>query len=196
MPLDSQNTKNDVVWTATTTQSWTINYWTHWWVDCADFTNWWYIVTNTLNIPWQWTFLMWVNNINWYSWTWNKWAIWRIDNWNVWLSYNSSWYYAWEDNTYFNKSDKNKRFLLVYCNTSNTSYKKQYIFDWTNLSSISAINNSQWLNTALTMWFWNEKSGWQQRFLWYLSQAIFENKLRTEQEILNYIRKTKWKYGY
>ena len=198
MPLNSTYTKNDVKW-HTTTAWWTIRYWVYGGVDCADFTSWWWIETNNIAIPWQRTFLIRVNNINWTSWnTQNKGAIWRVNSWNAWLSFqdwSSYWYYARENNTFFNKREKSKRYLLIYCNGSSSSNKKQYLYDWSTLTQISCTNNAESLNTSKVFAFWNENySNWTQKFLWYLSQAIFENKIRTEEEIRSYINKTKNHY--
>lgn len=50
---------------------------------------------------------------------------------------------------------------------------------------------------APTWWSLWAKFGstYSEKFNWYISEAIFENKVRTDQEIADYYNQTKWNYG-
>ncbi len=208
LPLDSTNTKNDTYWWNTTTQLWTVRYWTYWWVDCADFTTWWCIYSNMLNWVSTYTVLIWANNINWNSasnWYW--WNVFCVSkSWGsyqpwiyYWNSSSSNWYFAFYANNsswdiYFNTNTKNHWFLLAMCISSST--KKAYLFgDWSykELDISNSTTNSQYVQ----IWgiiYNNLTERTDRRFYWYLSNLIIENKVWTDQEIQDYYNLTKWNY--
>ena len=194
MPLNSTNTKNDIIWWHTTTQWGTVSYGTYWWVDCMNVTWEWYVWISSMTLPQQYTIIQRVNNINWWSYHWQPSnPLWRNLDFlspRMWLSYNSSWYYSYEQNSYFWVSDRNKWFLVA-ISISNGSWTSYLM--WANISKTWNVTSAPNWNTS-TLRIWCSVEYIDQYFLWYISNVIIENRARTADEISEYYNQTKSNY--
>lgn len=181
----------------TITQTWTVTKWDIWY-----YFNWWYLTTSSFVWP---------------SWN-NTMSIWIKPNWAM------SWYqcffskYYWSNSSpyitsnlvihsgnsnviHFQTANSSKTIAAADCTATFWSWQLiVWVFDWSyvriykNWTLIASTAQTWWTysnNTPLSIgnFLWNT-----QLYYWYLSDAIFESKARTEAEIQEYYNRTKWAY--
>ena len=195
LPFDTTNTKNDMSNNHRTTTQWgSVVYGTYQGVNCWNFEGQWYVQVATWNIPSQYTIIVRANNTQWYySWDW-KMIDFRISWWNetiIWFSTNWRWSSKlWQ----FNNSTQNKWFMFALkCNWWSGTCRM--LWQWVDLTiSWSWLINNQ---TPAAFNFWNEynNASWTPRyFKGLISQAIMEQWLRTDADIIKHYNKLKNKY--
>lgn len=199
-PLTSSTTVNDMSWNNRNwTKYWTINFSTYGWVNCAYFNG----GSNYIQVPYDsWmstssiTISLWAKTLEYNG---NRWLVYKWQfTWQNWIYAiaitNVSWnYFDWRINTtphWCNVFDWNNIWthILVDFNWSTWHVYKNWIL-------ISTFSQSQSISSdtnKLILWaYWNSSYC----FYWYLSNIIFEKKIRTQAEITEYFNKTKSIYG-
>lgn len=201
-PLDTINTINDLSWNNhTLSNRWNVTFWIYDWVDCANFAAsnpaWLYnssdnIITDNM----QYTYLAWINPD-----TTNSWSDWpRLFcslSWNTaygWLfiwwmrQHNEAaapwWVTDWPSLT------SGWQLICIVWDLSDGSY------DWyKNGSFVISDTWFTWARNWILIWAHETNtSNVVDRYVWYMSKVIFENRQWTAQEILNYYNNTKWYY--
>lgn len=200
-PLDSINTVNDLSWNNyNLTGDGVYNFWTNWWVNCCYISNGSFKVNiSSIWDNWWQTVSIWYYEVstpiydNWViAWFWKDVqavmngllrAKWRPDskNWIVWFN--------WVNNSIASTAAYNTNLWQwnYYCYTYYNWAGKLYV-NWVLVSSLLGSSTSRNLITI-------SRYGDDPRSInWYISNAIFENKERTAQEISDYFNQTKWNY--
>lgn len=207
-PLTSSTTVNDMSGNnRNLTNNWWITFWTNWWIDCASFSssnNIWLTLSSTwltwnpiftlsafINRKWYTTqisksqvFMIWPVNSSaadvWVAINWDNWANNEYQYWSWWVSDVNTWAY----------NSANEWELVTF--TNDWTNKALYI-NWTKVKEWSLNINITWWN--LTIWsFPTAYTNTWQRFYWYMSNVIIENKVWTATEVLNYYNLTKSNY--
>lgn len=201
-PLDSTNTVNDMKgsWTAYNLVNSNITFWVYQWVDCAYFNSansksWLYYNLSTQIIP---------NT----AFTWNCW-MYKISN----SSYNPRLCSSYSGNPYWILM--NSSWKIVLWSTSSTNWydipawvRVMFTVTWSfsnwqfsiyeNSIPVKTVswtwyNNGYWLNIG-----WLDANGssseTSDKFNWYMSRWILENKIWQQDEITNYFLSTKSLY--
>lgn len=164
------------------------------WVTCANFKDQspYWLSRSTWNIitAWPYTYLCRINRTWW--WPYNPRIFWWNNEW--WMLYIVSWgkYSVEYPNYWWWIPDSSWRHLICFTWNMSTwefsSYK-----DWSFIASWTS--SVRWARTWLVIWTteWNYSLS-DDRFIWQMSNVIFENKQRTAQEISDYYDQTKWDY--
>ena len=199
-PLDSINTVNDLSWNNyNLTGDGAYNFWTNWWVNCCYISNGSFKVSiSSIWDNWWQTVSIWYYEVsaptydNWViAWFWKDSqavinglyrAKWRPDskNWIVWLN----WVNSVASTAVYNT---NLWQWNYYCYTYYNWTGKLYV-NWALVSSLLGSSTSRNLITI------SRYGGDPRSINWYISNAIFENKARTAQEISDYYDQTKSLY--
>lgn len=200
------------LWTYTWTfapTTWTITYWEYWWINCAYLQNSFLLWSKTQNLWTTLTISMWLQ----YTWSSTTYglassAYWSSDGkssywWRLakgssptkYVFMTSNWASS-TNNSVVSTTTPNKSawyHLLVVQSWWNCSVYVNWIKEWTwalSLTSQDAYPCIWW--TAV--YYWSTLN--TDKFYWYLSEAIIEDKARTQEEITSYFNSTKWDYGY
>lgn len=193
-PLDSTNTLNDLSWhNYTLTNSWSVAFWTNQGVDCAWFTSWggsswsrWLYRTSDLIIPngSDYTFNVWL-----YKWSetmyYNPRIIGRY-GYPIFTYAARSKISVADSTSYWVTPDNWAWFLFtcVYDHTDNTwAFYKNAAYQNTQTNSSLFNTDYPWIV------LWTRDSLWTQywdKWSWWMSNIIIENKKRTVQEISAY----------
>jgi len=196
-PLDSTNTLNDLSWhNYTLTNSWSVAFWTNQGVDCAWFTSWgssswsrWLYRTSDSIITLQssdFTFSVWL-----YKWSetmyYNPRIIGRYgDYWCI-FTYASISKISVADSTSYWVVPDNWAWFLFTCVYDHTDkswvYYKNAVYQNTQSNANPANYSNNWivLGTRDNLWTW-----YWDKWSWWMSNIIIENKKRTVQEISAY----------
>lgn len=199
-PLTSSTTVNDMSGNSKNLTNYWATFWTYQWVDCAaiyDRTKYisWDISTSVTGANPR-TYNFWVYNsratayweekyfFNGVEYNTNQMVLFFIDSWNDTVSQWGSWASFW---TALRQQWIN--LCLVYDGSKFTLYR-----NWTQeWNSWTYTINTQ--GTTLRLW-WPRVSwdSWWDKFEWYMSRFIFEDKARTAQEVADYYNLTKSNY--
>ena len=115
--------------------------------------------------------------------------LWTKDKWNKIIAW---WYNNWDiDGANFNIWEWTNVCFILIDNNHYTVYK-DWELQYSNVYTEGLINND-----FITIWTRgnNATTRWD-KWDWWISEIIVENKEWTQQEILNYFNKTKSKYWY
>ena len=200
-PLNSVSTVNDLSGNGRNlTNNW-VTFWTYDWIDCAYF-SWSSYLKNTytdMSLT-EATINIWVkktrNADEAFAWLWDNSPdtqlslVWNTSDRIGSKYYQSSFKYEW----YKTVSVVWNWINLVL--TVNSSWNKVW-YNWVQQSlSYTNWSSSTWLSSFttnnITLWahqWWNSN-----KFIWYISNAILENRVRTADEILNYYNNSKFNY--
>ena len=202
-PLDSTNTVNDLSGNNhTLSKNWNADFGSYGWVDCCYIHSW--QLTSSITAQ---TLATHTENIRYYETsapTYDNWVImWFIKDWadNWWYC---SWllrarWYPW--GMYWiiaMLNDGAWRSSPAYSVTQNTWHNACYVYDngtvycyvdWVLISSTSYTWNVSYWKVEIS-----RKDDYDRSINWYVSNAIFEDKARTAQEIQDYFNQTKWDY--
>ena len=222
-PLTSSTQLDDMSWNnRTLSQSNTTNpvtFWTYQWVDCARFT-WSYkhlLIENTFTNSQLWRYmtviaayfctnatsnnsLVVANHVyRWVTWTWYKW-------WNLWPVYFTSWQWSvntahrfevwtWWRTTAEARSVENDwtKWHIVIWTADLTWWQHKIYVDWV-LKDTKQNSTTLTADTAFTIWWirwWTDTTAW---FDWWISSIIVENRIRSADDVTNFIKCMKSKY--
>lgn len=209
-PLTSQTTvydqsgNNNTLTEYHTAAPWTVSFWTYGWVDCC-YINIWELSTNITSYTWPRTVLGWYQQI------------WQPNNDSSWIfgygSNNTMWNWRWLLVNWKTQPATDKLCALaeatIIWNTSlslNTWYFLALTLDWTRgvwaakiyvNGQLDAQNETQlWSGAETTSVIWISWDGTTDRSMrGYVSNVIFEDKVRTAEEIADYYNQTKALYG-
>ena len=175
-PLESNT--NDATWTYNLTNSW-ITFGVLWWVTCANFDGSSSLASNNnFHSYWTWDCTVSV----WWCPTSNSQWVWRCI-WHSSLVMNSkNWYVEWTSAP--TPLDTWTHIVFVI-----TWWKLKIYSNWTSYLDTNFSSNLPW-----TLFLW-QNDGWGFIYEWWLSNLIFEDKARTQQEIEDYFDQTKSLYG-
>ena len=210
-PLTSQTTvydqsgNNHTLTELHTVSSWTVSYWTYWWVDCC-YIDIWELSTSITSYTWPRTVLGWYQQI-WQPNYDSSWIFGYGNNGTMW-----GWWWIiinWKTRPTTNKVCWLADGVIIWSTSLslNTWYFIAITLDWTrNIWAAKIYVNGQLdgQNTS-TLWstaptaniIWISRDTWDDRSMrWYVSEVIFEKRERTDQELLTYFNITKWNYGY
>lgn len=97
----------------------------------------------------------------------------------------NTWWWTNDRNTWYTLSTNTRyNIIFAYSNWAGTVYiNGNSVYSWTRSPTI-------W-NTSTLIW---DNHSLANKWYWYLSNAIFENEVRTAQEVLDYYNLTKWNY--
>lgn len=204
-PLDSTNTLNDLSWhNYTLTNSWSVAFWTNQWVDCAWFTSWgtdswsrWlYRTSDSIITPQSsdLTFNVWL-----YKWSetmyYNPRVIGRYGSYGTIFTYaERTKISTWDSTIYWITPDNWAWFLFtcIYDYTDKSwAFYKNAVYQNTQLHASPAAYTNNWivLGTRDNLWtqYWDKWS-------WWMSKVIIENKKWTWAEVETYFNQTKANY--
>lgn len=207
-PLDTTNTVNDLSGNNySLTWEWTYNFGTYWWVDCC-YVNvgMLYSAISSVSMSWGITVNVWYNEVgtpnfdngaiaqfngndpSWNEYTFTNWII-RSNG----RPTGEYWITGYLSNLWIYSS------TAAYTVTTSTWYNLCYTYTWS--TGTLYINGSLAGSLSLVDWTDNKgyiqisrKSNLDRSIKGYLSEAIFENKARTAQEIADYYNNTKANY--
>ena len=203
-PLDSINTVNDLSWhNYTLTNSWSVAFWTNQWVDCAWFTSWgrsswsrWlYRTSDTIITPQS-------TDLTFHVWLY-KWSETMYSNPRIIGRYNSP-IFTYASRSKISTADSTTYgitpvewawflFSCVYKYSDKTwAYYLNGAYQNTQTNSTPASYSNAWIvlgtRDGLWTWYWDKWS-------WWMSNIIIENKVRTAQEVADYYNQNKSLYG-
>jgi len=197
LPLESDT--NDYSQNSyTITQNWAVTKWDIWY-----YFNWGYLVTSSFTWPTTYTTMsIWVKP-NWTSSLFQ--AIFSKYYWSLDFPYITTNMYIPENTSNWSFQVTNSSKIVVAADSSLSIWNWQniiWVYDWSKVyfyknwvlaSSASQSWNIYSNNTQLSIgnFLWNLN----QPYYGYISEAIFESKARTAQEVLNYYNSTKSNYG-
>lgn len=199
-PLTSTTTINDESWNNKNLTNYWATFWIYQWVNCVNidkrtkYVKWSISTSPTWANPRTYNFWCYNNNSSAqsyeesYFFNWQEWENYMVLFW-IWtdnkefVSQFWQWWIFWTPirQQWFNA-------CLVYTWTKFIYYRNwAYVWEWTYTI------NTKW--TELRLW-WPRTSwdGWRDKFVWYMSNFIFENKAWSEKEAVNYYNQTKSKY--
>lgn len=198
-PLDSTNTVDDLSWNnLTLTGWWTYQFWTYGWVDCCSISNGYF----TANHSWSWdiTILAWCNQ---------QWQP-ANDTGVIAMTYDTGhpvsqiWYNKESNRPNYDPDGwiygYAERWGLDYTTNYHNSTNQWYLVactrDWSSINLyINWVLEKTW---TISSWTWAYSQLGVSRdirsMVWYVSNVIFEDKIRTAQEISDYYNQTKWNY--
>jgi hypothetical protein len=197
-PLTSTSTVNDQSGNNyNLTNNWSVTFGTQWWVDCATFSWSNYLSRTSSLFTWNPTFTynVWLRQTSthsstenivaiWSGYSTNSFIMWIKSSWNIlytwwWTNDRDTWYTP-PLNTWIN--------LWV---TYASNVIRVYI-NWTQIFS-DTLTSFTIPSTSTNIWTW---VGWSSspKFIWNMSNTIFENKQWTATEISDYYNWTKSKY--
>lgn len=203
-PLNSTDTLSDKSWNSyDLTNSWSVAFWIQQWVDCAWFTSWgssswsrWlYRTSDTIITPQS-------TDLTFHVWLY-KWSETMYYNPRIIGRYNSS-IFTYASRSKISTADSTTYgitpvewawflFSCVYKYSDKTwDYYLNGAYQNTQTNSTPASYSNAWIvlgtRDGLWTWYWDKWS-------WWMSNIIIENKVRTAQEISNYYNSTKSNYG-
>jgi hypothetical protein len=183
----SGNNRN---WTASN-----VNYTALSWVDCAVFNG------NNSKITWNWglwvsdiTISAWVNSSSWTNLLSMAAMCWWSESVQMWLrngvTAEGDIWNGNDDTTVSDWSvrDWNRHNLIATYDRQYLTFYVDWILIWQSAETISFSINNMWI-----WWHYANSSGLFS-FTWYISNVIYENKIRTSQEVSDYYNQTKWNY--
>lgn len=208
-PLDSQSALLDKSWNwYNLTNNWSAEFVNLNWLSCVHFPwtslNSWLICETVSKLPaWNKTILMRIYPTSYNSWTgaeedvfciWKGWSVpSQHDRWVLQIyDLNPIWtWYWWDSWRWSQDATLNQRQLImvqVSWNNVKTYKNTTKIYDWNQNNYLS------W--TMLSLWYSYRHLEWTNYFFkWYMSKFILEDRLRTEEEYVEYYNETKEKYG-
>lgn len=202
-PLDSTNTVNDLSWHSyTLTNSWGVTFWTNQWVDCAWFTSWgssswsrWlYRTSDTIITPQSTdlTFHVWL-----YKWSetmyYNPRIIGRY-GYPI-FTYASRSKISTADSTAYGITPVEWAWFLFSCvykySDKTWAYYLNGVYQNTQSNSTQASYSNSWIVLGTRD---NLSTGYGDKWSWWMSNLIIENKAWTAQEVADYYDQTKSNY--
>lgn len=201
-PLTSTTTVNDMSGNNHNLTNQNVTFWTYQWVNC------WYF-----NARWSSTWYCWLVNSSFYP---------RVSS-SLPLTVNV-WFYASWNTTYNNPriaepimwaKDYWNKIIAWWYNNGNINWAPFNIWEWTNVCFILTDSNhytvyKNWVQQYADVYtaslvsssryftMWTRSDNWTQywdKWDWWISNFILENKARTAQEVLEYYNLTKSTYG-
>ena len=203
-PLSSTTTVNDMSWNNRNLTNTNVTFGTYQWVDCAYF-SWNGCQLRNTSFPdvrsTDWTVACWSYFV-WNGSTWNgnlDEILWRWGG-NTWVRFDC-----------YGSTSSYLKFLLSWCypeynlkdvsswvftvSTYNaTTYDRKFYVNWQLQWTWSWQMNSNYVNYFTFSNTQDNSSSTSKRWKWWASGLIVENKIWTEQEILNYYNQTKSNY--
>lgn len=195
-PLTSETTVNDLSWNGyNLTTNWTVTFWTNQGVSCASFNSSWLYISSFSQLQWtaSRTYSFWIYDNN--TWTWQPTYVfqWRTGNNNQMVliftdgnkNYTISQWGSSSGSFWAKKNGQWVHIAVTYDGSKFTWYT-----NWTSAGTWTYTINTQWSELAIWKNSWNTWGS----FVWYISEVIVENKVRTASEIAGYYNQTKSQY--
>ena len=199
-PLTSTTTVNDMSGNNRNLTNNNVVFGTYQWVNC------WYF-----NARWSSTWYCWLYNSSFYPWGSASFPItvnlWFLASWNstyhnprliwpiLWAKEPNKvvawWYNGWDiDWLMFNIWERTNAIFVLIDNNHYTVYKN-WVLQYENVYTDISVWNSKYLVV------WTREDNWTgywDKWDWWISNLILENKVRTADEVSAYYNQTKWNY--
>jgi hypothetical protein len=198
-PLDSTNVLDDLSGNNRgLTKYWTVTFWTYAWVDCvyvnewelsyqeSDIVisssprtvSWWYYQYQVTSADNATIFGFGANDMGWWSW---QIAYWNTRPWTPWI-------YIYQNNVYWPYTPFNNGEWYHLCYTYDGATAWTLYVNWVSVLTITTSDAP-----SSTIWVSRYKD-LNRSINWYVSELIFEDKERSQSEVIAYFNATKWDY--
>ena len=191
-PLTSTTQWTDQSWNGRDLTNSGVTFWTYQWVDCWQF-NWGWLLSYNLTIPTDWTIIWWVyhDNVSENQVAFDIW--WALATgrdclgyyYNPGSDYIVLWQFHWwyETGRSINITGQWTNVCITYTAGNDVLY-----INW-----LPMITRSDTISFRSDIWLWTFDQSTVGLY-WWMSNIIFEDKVRTVQEIIDYYNQTKWNY--
>lgn len=200
-PLTASSTTTDMSWNSNTlTPTWGITFWTYGWISCCSINSW--MLSASISYSWPHT-----ENIRYYETSAptqdSATIIGLVRSWAP-----NNWHSSWVLRGRTRPSSSNGLIAILNDNAAHSSppftvqqnvwYNICYTYNGSTAILYVNWNLSSQVSYSWSVTYWNlvisRYDQYDRSPNWYLSEAIFENKVRTAQEVSDYYNLTKSKY--